>query len=298
MKGISLIIVSFSKNRIIDVKRIGVSILTPSLSRRVYCIWRKKMLKGLQHLQKIQQLSTELVSELEALRQGEEEHREEYRSLQNQLIDLDHIPEMISLSGSESAKFVRKMRESMNTQQEYHQYFATLNELYSFFNDLEENVEFVSHRLNQLFSNQTSHYRFKTDEIHEFMNSFSKAPTRLRSPYIPPTKRSNQKVNTVEKEKILANVVRKPLKKEPIYHWISVEKADWTVKLFGKVVFETFSIPELLMYLVENNIQEVRIRDTERKRITAFLNAAIRENKKQNVELIKNEQVIRKILAS
>lgn len=256
------------------------------------------MVKGMEHIHRIKELMKEMKTQLELLKESEVAHRKEYPVVKNQLIDFEHIPENVSMSGSESAKFIRDYREALLERNSMNDFFSVLNTIGKDLAFLDSTVQSILPRLIQYgVRSEGSFYRFRTDEIFDFASTFKSVEKRAEKKMVPKDSAPAQPVTSVEpdvEESLTQNVeqtVVEMLKEAPAelneveketplvvapkktVHPCRITNAGklWQVYRDGEALLSTKNMDELIQYLVDEDVEEMKIQKAEKKRLLTFI---------------------------
>lgn len=256
------------------------------------------MVKGMDSLHRIKQLLSELQVEMKNLEQETIDHREELPYLEKQIVDLQHIPENLSMNGSESARFTKRFSNTLHSRRDLKDFFDIFNTLHQDINRVKSCVNDVTPRFIKIMEEQERVYVFRTPEMFDFFQSFKNSDSRTRvsvlapkgmSPVMKPEsilpihEQSVMKISNTQSEVLDAltetevisdektvNKVEVPFIKAELSSEVkgsfkkdSIKKVyrngkTWFIEIDAVVVFSSDKVEEIIMYLIDNDIQEFR----------------------------------------
>ena len=243
------------------------------------------MVKGMEHLHRMNELMKEFKMEMEALQKVDMEHRERYRVVEDMLVDLDHVPEILSLNGSESAKTISLYRKTLLERNDLQDYFSFINTHGKELEFLRGTVESVVPRFEKFFNNYESDmYRFRTEEGYDFFNQFKEVDKRTAKKYVMPSGKVVGTDNVVEVN-LVENMASKPNETEStnITHVEKVQPVSktrckvstagnqWYIREDSEDILNTANIVEVVEYILDNSDKEFVMNPAEKKRLLHFI---------------------------
>lgn len=271
------------------------------------------MVKGMEHIHRIQELMKEMNVQLEQLKEAEKEHRKEYPITQNQLIDFEHIPENVSLSGSESAKFIRDYRETLLKRNHLKNFFAVVNTIGKDLAFLDSTVQSILPRLTLYgVRSEETYYRFRTDEMFDFASTFKSVEKRAEKQMVRMKENKTQILSTKTEcfeEDASGHVVESMLEtlreslpssneheiekmpsvtQKKAVHPCRITNAGklWQVYRDGEALISTKSMDELVQYLVDEDVENMKIQQAEKKRLLTFISRVKMKTKGKTLHFV------------
>lgn len=271
------------------------------------------MVKGMEHIHRIHELMKEMNVQLEQLRASEKEHRKEYPIVQNQLIDFEHIPENVSLSGSESAKFIRDYREALLKRNHLKDFFAVVNTIGKDLAFLDSTVQSILPRLTHYgVRSESDFYRFRTDEMFDFASTFKSVEKRAEKEMVRMKENKTETLSSetdgleehpsrVVSESMVEMLqealpssseheIETPLSvtQKKVVHPCRITNAGklWQVYRDGEALISTKSMDELVQYLVDENVEHMKIQQAEKKRLLTFISRVKMKTKGKTLHFV------------
>lgn len=247
----------------------------------------------MESLHRVKHLLVELQLEMKNLQKETDLHIEELPYVENQIIDLQHIPENLSMNGSESARFTKRLSNTLLSRRGLNDFLETYNTLEEDITGLKKCINDMTPRFVEYVEEHERTYVFQTPEMFDFVQSFKNIDSRTRialeapkgmSPVMKPESispihedavKAVTDIQVEEPQVVIPEVAETapekevetsapvPAKVEPLTNIGSINRVyrngkTWFIDVDEVVLFSSDKVEDIVLYLIDKDIKEFR----------------------------------------
>lgn len=246
------------------------------------------MVKGLQSLERIQELMGELVKEIDVFFSAKEEHFNEVGNFNNFHVDVAHTVENVQMNEDEAVALVQSWRNILHERREMKECISIHNQMQNEMHTLRHSLVKAKQHITEtrdMEEAKNSSYRVRTEEMAQFLNEIPNTKSRSRVRLISDTKPEKKHV---EKSAVMVNVkaeasvasvatVAPPEKTTQNEKHRNVAKLKriqkhWVVFDGIRALYNTDKLTDAIEYMIEEGLEDVQVEEKNRVHVANQIN--------------------------